>query len=119
MNNNEDIQRIVIRNESELQELLNNDNMKRIVKELIIKENCGNEMKYDLEFRDFEELECLIVEKDALQNVESLTIADNPKLRVFRTVTGDGGWKQGDPRNSGAFYNTKDIAIDSLLLMIC
>lgn len=118
MKKDEDIQRIVIQNESELQELLNNDNTKRIVKELVIKEKCGNEMKDALEFCDFEELECLIVEKDALKNVESLTIADNPKLRMFRTVTGDGGWEPGDSRNSGAFYNTKEITIDSMLLWI-
>ena len=115
---NEDLQRIIIQNEYELKELLEDNDIKRIVQVIVIKENCGNEMKDDLAFCDFEELNSIIVEKNALKNVKSLIIADNPCLRMIKTETGDGGWKSGDSRNTGAFYNTRSITIDSLLLIM-
>ena len=115
---NEDLQRIIIQNEYELKELLEDNDIKRIVQVIVIKENCGNEMKDDLAFCDFEELNSIIVEKNALKNVKSLIIADNPCLRMIKTETGDGGWKSGDSRNTGAFYNTRNITIDSLLLIL-
>ena len=42
---NEDLQRIIIQNEYELKELLEDNDIKRIVQVIVIKENCGNEMK--------------------------------------------------------------------------
>lgn len=118
MTYNEDQQTIVIQNESELQELRNNKVIKRIIKVIVIKENCGNEMKDDLVLCGFQKLETIIVEKNALRKVKSLIIEDNPCLQMIKTEAGSGGWESDDLRNTGAFYYTENITIHSLLLMM-
>lgn len=84
---NDDLQTMIIQNEYELNELLNNDDIKRIVQVIVIKENCGNEMNDDLAFCDFEKLNSIIVEKNAFKNIKSLIIANNPCLRMIKTET--------------------------------
>lgn len=104
--------KIVIDDEKQLRELIESTEYKETVTEIEINENCGNEIKGDLELSGFEKLEKITVKKNSLQNVTALTIADNPSLKEFQTENGNGGFNPGDKRNTGAFYNTKTITID-------
>ena len=105
----------VIENEDQLRELLKNEDKKRNVKGLVIGEGCGNEMKDDLELCGFENLESIVVKKDTLKNLNSLKISDNPLLKSIEIEDGDGGWSD-DSRNTGAFYNVKNVTITSTLI---
>ena len=64
----------------ELMSLLNDEEKKKNVGELVIEEGCGNELKIDLKICGFENLKKLIVKKNSLQNLNSLVISNNSEL---------------------------------------
>lgn len=107
--------KVIINDDEQLRGLLESAEYKETVIEIEISENCGNEIKDDLEWSGFKKLEKITVKKNSLQNITALTIADNPSLKVFQTENGNGGFNPGDKRNTGAFYNTKSIIIDGIL----
>ena len=107
--------KMVIENEDQLRELLKNEDKKRSVKELVIAEGCGNEMKDDLELCGFDNLESIVVKKDTLKNLNSLKISNNPLLKSIKTEVGAGGCCDSS-RNTGAFYYVKSITITSTLI---
>ena len=77
--------------------------------ELVIDEGCGNEMKDDLEFCGFDNLESMIVKKDSLQNLNSLKISDNPLLKSIETEDAGG-------RGTGELRNVNSVMITSTLI---
>ena len=103
--------KMVLENEDQLRELLKNGDKKRSVKELVIDEGCGNEMKDDLELCGFENLESLVVEKNSLVVLNSLKISDNPVLKSIETK--DDTEKKP---NTAALENVKSVTISSILI---
>lgn len=108
--------KVIIDDDEQLRGLLESAEYKETVIEIEISENCGNEIKGDLEWSGFKKLEKITVKKNSLQNITALTIADNPSLKVFQTENGNGGFNPGDKRNTVAFYNTRSIIIDGIQL---
>ena len=99
---------------NELMSLLNDEEKKKNVSELVIEEGCGNELKIDLKICGFENLKKLIVKKNSLKNLNSLVISNNEELESIVTEDGDGGWSGNDSRNTGAFYYVKSVEITSI-----
>ena len=100
---------MVIENEDQLRELLENEDNKRNVKELVIAEGCGNEMKRNLQLYGFDNLESIIVKKNTLKNLKSLKVSDNPLLKSIKTENGD--------NETGVFYNVNNVTISSTLMI--
>ena len=100
------IKKMIISTGDELISLLNDEEKKKDVSELVIEEGCGNELKIDLKICGFESLKKLIVKKDSLQNLNSLVISNNSELESIKTE--NGGWE------TGAFFYVKSVEISSI-----
>ena len=98
----------------ELMSLLNDEEKRLNVSELVIEEGCGNELKIDLKICGFENLKKLIVKKNSLKNLNSLVISNNEELESIVTENGDGGYSGNDLRNTGFGYYVKSVEISSI-----
>ena len=99
---------------NELMSLLNDEEKKKNVSELVIEEGCGNELEEDLKICGFENLKKLIVKKDSLQNLNSLVISNNSELESIETEDGNGGWSGNDSKNTGFGYYVKSVELSSI-----
>ena len=81
-----------------------------LIKELIIGENCFNKKKRrgnDLMIENFTNLEKIVVKKNSLQNLNSLKICNNEKLKTIEIEDSE-GWK------NGVFMNLNNVIIESI-----
>ena len=72
---------------------------------IIIGENCLNEWKDDLMIVDFPRLESVVVKKNSLQSIYSVSIRNNKQLTTIEV-------------EDYSFYNVKNLRIESILEMI-
>ena len=98
--------KMIISSGNELVSLLNDEEKKKKVSELVIKKGCGNELKVNLKICDFENLKKLIVQKNSLKYLKSLVISNDSELESIEIEDGD--------YETGAFYNVKSIEISSI-----
>ena len=75
---------------------------------MIIGGGCFNEVKDDLVIANYPNLEKIIVQLNSLQNLNSLKICNNEKLKTIEIEDGDERW------NNGAFRNVKNVIIESI-----
>ena len=75
---------------------------------MIIGEGCFDEVKDDLVIENYPNLEKIVVKKTALQNLNSLKICNNEKLKTIE-IEGGEEWN-----NNGAFHNVKNVIIESI-----
>ena len=94
----------------ELEALLADENKKSEMKELIIGNNCCNDMKGDLVISGFKNLEKIVILKTSLQNLNSLKICDNEKLSEIATE-GD------DLFFDASMFNVKSLIIESTFII--
>ena len=73
---------------------------------MIIGEGCFREVKDDLLIENYANLEKIIVKKNSLKNLNSLKICNCENLKTIETE---------DSSHSDAFYNAKDVTIESIL----
>ena len=110
----ENIENTVIQTSEELMELLNNEEKKKTVYGLVIKEGCGNDLTCDINLSNFPLLISIVIERNALIRINSLVISNNPLLKGI--FTGDG--KELDSTNN-TFYATcekvKKLEISSMM----
>ena len=105
--------RISISTGDELISLLNDEEKKKNVSELVIEKGCGNELKIDLKICGFENLKKLIVKKNSLKNLNSLVISNNSELESI--VTEDGScWDKENETWYARFENVKSVEITSI-----
>ena len=97
---------VSISNTSEFRNLLNNSNKKEEVKELIVNENCCNDMNDDLEISGFENLEKIVFRKDCLRFLNSLQIRGNENLKSILVNDTD--------TYDGALEKVKKVIIESI-----
>ena len=101
---------------NELMSLLNDEEKKKSVSELVIEEGCGNELKIDLKICGFESLKKLIVKNNSLQNLNSLVISNNSELESIETEDGNG--KLYDKKNEliyeGEWYMNNPLETSSV-----
>ena len=98
---------------NELMSLLNDEEKKKNVSELVIEEGCGNELKIDLKICGFENLKKLIVKKNSLQNLNSLVISNNEELESIETENGQ-YWDEENETWYAPFENVKSVEITSI-----
>ena len=99
-----------ISNSFELQRILNeSNNIRNKVKELIINDNSCNDIKGYLKIDGFDNLEKIVVEKNALIYLEILEISKNKELRTIEI-------ENGEYYTNGALYNLKNVIVDSILI---
>ena len=92
---------------NQLENLLNDQFRKRILKNLIISANSLNDLKTTLEISGFDNLEKIVVGGGSLQNLNSLKICNNEKLKTIEI-------EDGERWNTGAFRNVKNVVIESI-----
>ena len=98
---------------NELMSLLNDEEKKKNVSELVIEEGCGNELKIDLKICGFENLKKLIVKKNSLQNLNSLVISNNIELESIMTEDSVFGFSF-ESNNTGFGCYVKSVEISSI-----
>ena len=76
------------------------------MRELIIGEECGNDIEDDIVISNYPTLEKIRVEKNSMKSINSLTICNNEELK--RIEIESAVWY-----SSGAFYNVKTVIIES------
>ena len=86
---------------NQLENLLNDQFRKRILKNLIISSNSLNDLKTTLEISGFNNLEKIVVGGGSLQNLNSLKICNNEKLNTIEI-------------ESSSFYYVKTVVIQSI-----
>ena len=77
-------------------------------KEMIIEEGFGNDYFGDLVIENYPNLEKIVVKEDSFQNLNSLKICNNEKLKIIEIENGD--------ILEGAFYGVKNVIIESIWL---
>ena len=78
------------------------------IKEMIIEEEFGNDYYGNLVIENYPNLEKIVVKKNSLQNLNSLKICNNEKLKTIEIEDGE-EWKE-----NGAFWNVKNVIIESI-----
>ena len=74
---------------------------------MIIGEECLNEVKDDLVIEYYPNLEKIVVKRNSLQNLKSLKICNNEKLKTIE-IEDSKRWGEG------AFDNVKNVIIESI-----
>lgn len=72
--------KFVLRTESDLKELMSDDKKKTLTN-LVVEESCLNDLKDDLKICDFQRLRSIEIQRESLQNLNSLVISKNPLLK--------------------------------------
>ena len=98
----------IIHNSKELRDLLKSDK-KEEVNGIIIESGCCNDMKEDVEISGLGNLTTIYVKKNSLNNLSSLTICNNEKLRSIEVENGDRWQKDGKWFANGAFFWVKSV----------
>ena len=80
------------------------------IKEMIIEEEFGNDYYGNLVIENYPNLEKIVVKKNSLQNLNSLKICNNEKLKTIEIEDGD--WREG------AFMNVKNVIIESISIRL-
>ena len=75
---------------------------------MIIEEGFGNDYYGNLVIENYPNLEKIVVKKYSLQNLNSLKICNNEKLKTIEIEDGE-EWKE-----NGAFWNVKNVIIESI-----
>ena len=73
---------------------------------MIIEEGFGNDYYGNLVIENYPNLEKIIVKKNSMQNLKSLKICNNEKLKTIEIEDGD--WREG------VFRNVKNVIIESI-----
>ena len=92
-----------------LKDFTNECSLHSLICELMIDEECGNELNEDFVLSGFDKLESLVVMKKSLAYIKSLRISNNPVLKSIKTE--DGGYEKG------AFYYVKSVVIAGSLMI--
>ena len=95
-----------ISNTNEFWNLLDDDDKKEEVKELVVNENSCEDIKDDLEISGFKNLEKIVFKKGCLQNLNSLKICGNENLKFIEV---------GD----SVFCNVQNIIMESNIVFNC
>ena len=78
---------------------------------MIIEEYYGNDYFGNLVIENYPNLDKIVVKKGSLQNLNSLKICNNEKLKIIETEDGE-GW------NNGVFENVKNVIIESISIIL-
>ena len=81
------------------------------LQEMIIGYGCFREVKDDLVIENQLNLQSIVVKKESLQNLNSLTICNNEKLKTIEIEDCE---RWGD----GAFWNVKNVIIESISIIL-
>ena len=79
---------------------------------MIIEEEFGNDYYGNLVIENYPNLEKIVVKKNSLQNLNSLKICNNEKLKTIEIE--DDAFIRGN----GAFRNVKNVIIESISIIL-
>ena len=81
---------------------------------MIIEEEFGNDYFGNLVIENYPNLEKIVVKKKSLQNLNSLKICNNDKLKTIEAEDGEEWQANNEWVNNGAFLNVKNVIIESI-----
>ena len=88
------------------------------VTKLTINEGVCNDVTSAFSISGFVYLKSLVVKKNSMKSLNSLTIENNLRLESIVTEDGDGGYSGTDSMNTGAFYYVNSVIIRSFIDLI-
>ena len=71
-------------------------------------------MEDDLEIENYPNLEKIDMKKNSLQNLNSLKICNNEKLKTIEIEDGDRWGENGEWYANGVFMDVKNVIIESI-----
>ena len=84
------------------------------LQEMIIGERCFNGLKDDLVIENYPNLEKIVVKKNSLQNLNSLKICNNEKLKTIEIEDGERWQVDGEWYANGACFDVKNVIFESI-----
>ena len=78
---------------------------------MIIEEEFGNDYYGNLVIENYPNLEKIVVKKNSLNELSSFKICNNEKLKTIEV-------EDGDEWNTGAFWNVKNVIIESISMKL-
>ena len=81
---------------------------------MIIGNYCFNAVKDDLMVENLPNLEKIVVKKGSFQDLNSLKICNNEKLKTIEFEDGEEWQEDGEWYSNGAFWNVKNVIIESI-----
>ena len=84
------------------------------IKEMIIESRFGNDYFGHLIIENYPNLQSIIVKKSSLQNLNSLKICNCQQLKTIEVEDGDRWEEKGKWYANGAFWNVKNVIIESI-----
>ena len=85
---------------------------------MIIEEGFGNDYFGNLMIENYPNLEKIVVKKNSLNNLKSLKICNNEKLKTIEVEDGEEWEEDGEWFNNGAFHNVKNVIIESISIRL-
>ena len=110
----EELESVTVDDDDELMSILNDDHMKATLGELIIDEGVGNDWKEDLCITGFSKLRRIIVKKNSLKNLDTLTVTQNPRLKYFRAEKGQEKWEKDTDTAYAACEKIKHLTFSGI-----
>ena len=84
------------------------------LREIIIGEGCFNKVNDDLVIENYPNLEKIVVKNYSLQNLKSLKIYNNDKLKIIEIEDGEIREEDGHTSIISAFGGVKNVIIESI-----
>ena len=81
---------------------------------MIIEEEFGNDYYGNLVIENYPNLEKIVVKKNSLNNLNSLKICNNEKLKTIEIEDGKEWQEDGEWYNNGALFYVKNVTIESI-----
>ena len=85
---------------------------------MIIGEGCFDEVRDDLVIENYPNLEKIIVKKNSLNNLNSLKICKNKKLKTIEVEDGEKWEENGEWHANGAFLGVKKVIIEGISVLL-
>ena len=85
---------------------------------MIIEEGFGNDYYGNLVIENYPNLEKIVVKKNSLQNLNSLKICNNERLKIIEIEDGELWEENRELRTNGSLFNVKNVNIESISIIL-
>ena len=106
-----------IYNSDQLQNVMTEESLKDMINEIVIEEGCGNELETNVMICGYKNLKKIVIKKNCMKNLNSLTITHNSILESIEIEDGNSEKNNNDSKSIGACYKVKNVEISSIFYL--
>ena len=106
-----------IYNSDQLQNVMTEESLKDMINEIVIEEGCGNELETNVMICGYKNLKKIVIKKNCMKNLNSLTISNNSILESIEIEDGNSEKNNNDSKSIGACYKVKNVEISSIFYL--